>query len=60
MFVDSSTSVRGPPQRRSPPAREALVTVQRRAADFAREGADLRATTVTEQQWGSFLDTYVR
>ena len=36
------------------------MTVQRRAADFAREGADLRATTVTEQQWGSFLDTYVR
>jgi phage/plasmid-like protein (TIGR03299 family) len=41
------------------PAREALVVVHTLADDFAREVAGLCATTVTEQQWGRFLDAYV-
>jgi hypothetical protein len=36
-----------------------LAIVHTLADDFAREVADLCATTVTDQQWGRFLDAYV-
>ena len=41
------------------PAREALAVVHTLADDFAREVADLCATTVTEQQWGRLRDADV-
>jgi len=41
------------------PAREALAMVHTLADDFAAEVAQLCATTVTEAQWGKFLDAWV-
>ena len=41
------------------PAREALAMVHTIADEFAAEVATLCAIPVTDQQWGSFLDTYV-
>lgn len=40
-------------------ARAALAMVHTLADDFAREVADLCSTTVTDQDWGRFLDAHV-
>lgn len=40
-------------------ARDALAMIHTLADDFAREVAQLCATTVTPRQWGTFLDRHV-